>query len=188
MAKPKVGRVLLRTHKRKFGKKNPLPENLLFLSKIPFYAVTKCQLPDSKREQIRIEIFPKRLKEFVESYKTKIKEQKKDYESLMKLHKKCIENQKKSKKKDSEIKKTLKTEKESFKRELDQVISEKQELERKMAVMKTNYDQVMKNIEEGDADIPTPSIKSSWPFKKENGIKPQGIALQGGGTGVGKKK
>ena len=84
MSKHKIGRVLSRTRKQDFGaRKKPFPKKLEFLSKISFYAVTECLLPDSSRRQTRIEILPNQLKEYIVSYED-VKKLKKDKRRLRK--------------------------------------------------------------------------------------------------------
>ena len=64
-----IGRVLKRTRKKAFSnRKNPLPKELSFLSRIPFYAVTKCTLPESDTHQTRVELLPASLKKIAESH------------------------------------------------------------------------------------------------------------------------
>ena len=177
MAKPKLGRVVDRTYKKDFGKrKNPLPEALLFLSGIPFYAVTKCLLPDSEKKQTRIEILPKRLKNLIKSYEDKIKSEKKKHETQARL-------QKESK----QANKSLKIKNKKIMRRFEQVLSEKMELEKEMAAIKHNYNHLMENIE-NNTPIEKSNIKTSSQLEKEKGMNHHGVPLQGGSPGQGKKK
>jgi len=183
MAKSKLGRVTKRTNKRDFGKKNPLPKKLLFLSGIPFYAITECQLPDSKRSQTRIEIMPKSLQKLIKSYEDKIK----SYEDKIKSEKKKCETQAKSQKKSKQANKTLKDENLELNHQLKEFKCKINELKKENNKIKYNNDKLLENIE-NNTPIEKSNIKTSSQLEKEKGMNHHGVPLQGGCPGNGKKK
>lgn len=173
MAKQKIGRVLSRTYKKEYGKrKNPLPEKLIFLYNLPFFAITKCLSPNKLQAETRVEILPLSLKKLADLH-----------EDTKTMLVNSNENQRKLK---GDVRQ-LKNEKKVLNNELNIALDKIKKLEIHIKNLEFNNDQLMKNNKE-NLIHPKSDIKSNIQMIEEKGIKIHGLDVQAGAPGLGKKR